>query len=283
MVEEIIFIYSFCSDLLKEVGFVDDRQCKMNSSEIMTVAVISALYFRGNHDMTRRFLKAHGYMRTMLGKSRFNRRVHAIDFDLWQFVLSCLKQALTKKRSNLEYVVDSFPVEVCSNVRSYRCKILSGKKYIGYCSSKKKYYYGIKVHMIASTSGIPMEVLITPASTADILAFKIMEIDIRAGSIVYADKDYTDYEFEDLIEESANIRLVPQRKGNMKRQHYGPVAYVQSLRRKYIETTFSRIVGLFPRSIVAVTKEGFLLKILLFIVAYVFSIIFRDGALAESC
>jgi hypothetical protein len=283
MVEEIIFIYSFCSDLLKEVGFSDDRQSKMTGAEVMTVAVVSALYFRGNHDMARRFLKAHGYMRAMLGKSRFNRRVHAIDFDLWQFVLSCLKQSLTKKSASLEYVVDSLPVEVCSNVRSYRCKSLSGKKYIGYCSSKKKYYYGVKVHIIASTSGIPMEVIITPASTADISALKVMEIDIMAGSTIYADKAYTDYEFEDLLQESANIRLVPQRKENMKRQHYGPVAYVESIRRKYIETTFSRIVGFFPRSIVAVTKDGFLIKILLFIVTYVFSIIFRDSALVKSC
>lgn len=283
MVEEIIFIYVFCSDLLKEVGFVDDRQCKMTAAEIMTVAVISALYFRGNHDMARHFLKDHGYMHTMLGKSRFNRRVHAIDFDLWQFVLSCLKHAMIKRETNLEYVIDSFPVEVCSNVRSYRCKIFSGKKYIGYCSSKKKYYYGVKVHIIASTSGVPMEVVITPASTADISALKIMEIDLIPGSIVYADKAYTDYEFEDLLEESANIRLIPQRKGNMKRQHHGALAYLQSLRRKCIETTFSQIVGLFPRSIVAVTKEGFLIKILSFIVAYVFLMIFRGRALAKSC
>jgi len=78
MVEEIIFIYSVCCDLLKEIGFVDDKQCKMNAAEVMTVALVSATYFQGNHNLARRFLKAHRYIPNMLGKSRFNRRVHAI-------------------------------------------------------------------------------------------------------------------------------------------------------------------------------------------------------------
>ena len=63
----------------------------------------------------------------------------------------------------------------------------------------------------------------------------------------------------------------------------GSLGYLHGLRRKYIETTFSQIVRLFPRAIAAATKEGFLMKILLFIVAYVFSIIFQDRALAKTC
>lgn len=176
MVEEIIFIYSICCDLLKKMGFVDDKQCKMNAAEVMTVALVSATYFHGNHDLARRFLKAHGYIRYMLSKSRFNRRVHSIDFDLWQIIFSSLRLALQGNRTDLEYVIDSFPVEACHNARSHRCKILCGKNFIGYCSSKRKYYYGVKVHMITTTFGIPMELSITPASTADITALKAMQL-----------------------------------------------------------------------------------------------------------
>lgn len=283
MVEEIIFIYSICHDLLREMGFVDDKQCKMNAAEVMTVALVSAMYFHGNHNLARRFLKAHHYIHNMLSKSRFNRRVHAIDFDLWQMVLSALKSTLQGGIAHSEYVIDSFPVEACQNVRSYRCKILKGKSFIGYSSSKKKYYYGVKVHMITTTSGVPMEIIITPASIADITALKIMEIDIVSGSTLYADKAYSDYVFEDLLREAAEIRLVPQRKTCMKRQHYGPLAYQQEIQRKRIETTFSQISKLFPKSIMAVTQRGFIMKILLFIIGYIISIVFRDRALAKSC
>lgn len=283
MVEEIIFVYSICYDLLKEIGFVDDEQCKMNGAEVMTVALVSALYFHGNHDLARRFLKAHRYIHNMLSKSRFNRRLHSIDLDLWRIVFQSLKSALQSRKTHLEYVIDSFPVEVCQNSRSYRCKILSGKNFIGYCSSKKKYYFGVKVHMITTISGMPIEIIITPASIADITALKTMEIDVISGSTLYGDKAYTDYEFEDLLREAAEIRLVPQRKACMKRQHYGPLAYQQEIQRKRIETTFSQITGLFPRSIRASTKRGFIMKIFLFIMAYFFMIAFRNRALAKTC
>lgn len=282
MIEEIIFIYSFCYDLLREAGFVDDIQCKMNAAEVMTVALTSALYFQGNHTLTRRFLKDHGYIHNMLGKSRFNRRVHSIDFDIWQIVFSILRGAFQTNKTDLEYVVDSFPVEACHNARSYRCKILTGKNFIGYCAAKKKYYYGVKVHMVTTTTGTPIEMLITPASTADITALKAMEIDIGHGSFLYGDKAYSDYEFEDLLKEAMDIRLIPQRKSNMKRQHQGSLAYLQTLRRKRIETTFSQITKLFPKSISASTQKGFIMKILLFVLAYIFLRIFRDRALVKT-
>ena len=60
-----------------------------------------------------------------------------------------------------------------------QCKILRGKGFIGYCAAKKKYYYGVKVHMITTTLGAPVEFLIAPASIADITALKAMQIDVR--------------------------------------------------------------------------------------------------------
>jgi hypothetical protein len=45
MDEEIIFIYCICVDLLNSLGISDDPQCKMNSAEIMTVAIVAALFF----------------------------------------------------------------------------------------------------------------------------------------------------------------------------------------------------------------------------------------------
>ena len=253
----------------------------MTVAEVMTVALVAAIYFQGNHNLARRFLKAHRYIHNMLSKSRFNRRIHAIDFELWQIVFSSLKLALQGNNMHFEYIIDSFPVEVCHNARSYRCRILRGKNFIGYCSAKKKYYYGVKVHMLTTTSDIPMEIIITPASTADITALKTMQIDIVPGSTLYADKAYTDHEFEDLLREALEIRLVPQRKECMKRQHYGPLAYLQTIQRKRIETTFSQLTRLFPKSIAAVTKRGFLMKILLFVIAYVFMMAFVTKALGQ--
>jgi IS5 family transposase len=267
MDEEIIFIYCICVDLLNSLGIVDGLQCKMNSAEIMTVAIVSALFFGGNFSKARLMLKSHRYIHKMLSESRLNRRMHQIDISVWQSIFHAIARSFAENSKNLEYLVDSMPVEVCQNVRSYRCRLLNGKQFIGFCKAKKKFYYGFKLHMITNTSGQPLEFIITPASVADITALKIMDINLGQNSKLYADKAYTDYAFEDYLEDIEKIILIPDRKANLKRQHSGSIRFLQSVARKRIETTFSQLVSLFPRKIHAVTSHGFLLKLVIFIVS----------------
>jgi len=268
MDEEIIFIYCICADLLHSLGIDNDPQCKMNSGEIMTVAIVAALFFCGNFSKARLMLKSHKYINNMLSESRLNRRMHEIDISIWQNIFHAIARSFSDNEENLEYLVDSMPVEVCMNVRSYRCRLLSGKQFIGFCKAKKKFYYGFKLHMITNTKGKPIEFIITPASVADITALKVMDMNLAPGSKVYGDKAYTDYALEDYLEEIENITLIPDRKANLKRQHSGCICYLQSVLRKRIETTFSQLVNLFPRKIHAVTREGFLLKLVIFIVSF---------------
>ncbi len=43
------------------------------------------------------------------------------------------------------------------NVSSYRCRLLNGKQFIGFCKAKKKFYYGFKLYMITNSKGKPVE------------------------------------------------------------------------------------------------------------------------------
>lgn len=265
---KIIFIYSFCSDFLNSLGIKSDSQCKMNQAEVMTVALVAALFFGGNFSRARKALMWNGHIKNMLSESRLNRQLHKIDFAIWETVFKMISQTFQRTDTLLEYVVDSMPIEVCANYRSYRCKLLKGREYIGFCKAKKKFYYGFKLHLITLSDGRPIEFLITPASTADITALKMMEIDLPQNSQIYGDKAYTDYSFEDLLREICNVSLIPERKVNAKRQHSGCMRYLQSKLRKRIETTFSEITRLLPRKIEAVTAKGFLMKLLIFICTF---------------
>lgn len=40
----IIAIYCLCDDLLRVMRYRDDRQCQMSSAEVMTTAIVAALY-----------------------------------------------------------------------------------------------------------------------------------------------------------------------------------------------------------------------------------------------
>ena len=87
------------------------------------------------------------------------------------------------------------------------------------------------------------------------------------GSIIYADKAYNDYEIEDLLKEVDHIQLIPMRKKNSKRALPPSISFVQSYHRKRVETTGSLIEQLLPKSIHAVTSQGFELKVALFVIA----------------
>ena len=65
----------------------------------------------------------------------------------------------------------------------------------------------------------------------------------------------------------AGIWLQPIRKKNSKRPVPPSVAYLQSRGRKIVETTGSLIERLLPKSIHAVTAQGFELKVMLFVLA----------------
>jgi len=225
---KIIFIYCFCSDFLHSIGIKSDPQCKMNRAEVMTIAITAALFYGGNFSLTRKVFIWKRLIQNMLSESRLNRQLHHIEFSIWEAVFRLISKAFQQSENSFEYLIDSMPIEVCANYRSYRCKLLKGKQFIGFCKAKKKFYYGFKLHLLTTTNGMPIEFLITPASVADITAFKMMEIDLLKNSTIYGDKAYNDYSFEDCLKEICEIQLIPDRKVNSKRQHSSCVQYIQT-------------------------------------------------------
>jgi hypothetical protein len=79
---------------------------------------------------------------------------------------------------------------------------------------------------------------------------------------------YNDYEIEDLLKEVDHIQLLPIRKKNSMRAFPPYVSFVQHYHRKRVETSGSLIARLLPKSIHAVTSQGFELKVVLFVIAY---------------
>jgi hypothetical protein len=261
-----IAIYCFIDDYLKIAGTKTASKRKLSDAEVITTALVAARYFAGNFTLARDYMRLyHGS--NMPHKSNFNRRLHELSF-----MISCLFVALGNSLKELncssEYVIDSFPVAVCRNIRIPRCRLLQNKAYHGYNASKREYFYGFKVEVITTADGLPVEYFIVAGSVHDITAFKSMNINLPQESILYADSAYTDHETEDLLQECEKVALLVERKNNSKREDSPAMAFIKKAMRKRIETSFSEIEAAFPRSIHAVTAQGFLLKIVLFLFAY---------------
>lgn len=267
MDEQIIATYCLCDELLKAIHHREDPQCQMNDAEVMTTALTAALFFRGKHESARTLLKQQGYVPQMLSKSRFSRRLHRLKEPL--VVLFNLLGHLWKTLNVAAiYVIDSLPVAVCDNIRIARSKLYPNKKFRGYIASKKRYFYGLKIHLMVTQDGQPVELFLTHGGFGDIDALKCYTYNLPDGAIIYADRAYNDYEIEDLLKEVDHIQLVPMRKKNSTRPLPPYVSFVQHYHRKRIETAGSLIEQLLPKSIHAVTSQGFELKVALFVIAY---------------
>ncbi len=233
----------------------------------MTIALVAAEFFTGNQQKALDFLTSHGYI-AALSKSRFNRRLHRIPETLWQMALFVLAQMHQKTNPERVHVVDTFPVPVCHNIRIQRCKLYGGKAFRGYCASKKQYYFGLKASVIVTAAGEPVELLLVPASTADISALRSMDLHLPEGSTIFGDTGFLDIAFETAVREEAGLRLVVPRRSNMKEQLDGCLEYVCGVSRKRVETTFSQLTERLARSVHAATPRGFELKILLTVLAF---------------
>ena len=266
MDDKIIATFCLCDDLLKTLHHQEDCQCQMNDAEIMTTALIASLCFRGNQESARTMLKQHGYIPHMVSKSRLSRRLHRIKEIFIVFFNLC---AQTWKTLNTEaiYVIDSLPIAVCDHIRIRRSKIYSHEDFRGYQASKKRYFYGLKIHLMVTQDGQPVECFLTPGGCGDVDALKYYAYELPDGSIIYADKAYNDYEIEDLLKDVDHIQLLPMRKKNSKRAVSPSISFVQSYYRKRVETAGSLIEQLLPKSIHAVTSQGFELKVALFVIA----------------
>ena len=266
MDDKIVATFCLCDDLLKAIHHQEDCQCQMNDAEIMTTALTASLFFRGNHESARALLKQHGYIPHMVSKSRFSRRLHRIK-TLFIILFDLLGNIWKMLNTDAVYVIDSLPVAVCDNIRIRRSRIYSKEDFRGYQASKKRYFYGLKIHLMVTQDGQPVECLLTPGGFGDVDALKYYAYELPNGAIIYADKAYNDYEIEDLLKEVAHIELLPMRKKNSKRALSPSVTFVQSYRRKRVETAGSLIEQLLPKSIHAVTSQGFELKVALFVIA----------------
>lgn len=271
MDDTITTIYCLCDDFLKVMGYRDDPQVHLSSAEVMTVPLVAATFFGANIEATRRFLNEYGYMPKMISKGRFNRRMHAIEPVLWQGLFALLAELFKRHNTQRTYVVDSLPIPACDNIRIRRCKLYPleehGGAFRGYIASKRRYFYGLRMHLMVTEAGEPVEFSLVAASEADVSVFKDLELDLPKGSIILADKAYTDYDYEDLLEE-VGMHLKAQRKKNSRRPMPLWEEFLGKPIRQYIETAFGQLTSFFPKKIHAVTPRGFELKIVWFLLAF---------------
>ena len=219
-------------------------------------------------ERARRFLHEYDYVPASISKSRLKRLLYAIGPELWQGLFSVLAGLFKRRNVRGTYAVDSLPVATCDNIRIRHCRLYPLQEHAGafrgYIASKRRYFYGLQVHLVVTEAGEPVEFALAAGSEADVAVFKDLELDLPEGSIIHADKAYTDYDYENLLKE-VGLNLKAQRKKNSKRPMPAWEEFLGKPVRQYIETVFGGLTGMFSKKIHAVTPRGFELKIVWFL------------------
>jgi len=239
---------------------------RLTDAQVLTTALVAARFFGGNLTLGRHYMEQH-WGQNRLDKSGFTRRLHTLAdtlLALFALVGDLVKNLHTEAR----YVLDSFPVAVCHNTRIPRCKLLTGKAYHGRCASKRSWFYGLRVQVVATSNGIPVEFHIHAGAESEQVGQRGLPLDLPEGSLLYTDAGYTDYVAENLFNQASGSQQQTARRKNSKRPHHPAQNFLLQYFRKGIETCFSQLTARFPKQIHAVTAAGFALKIALFIFAH---------------
>lgn len=149
--------------------------------------------------------------------------------------------------------------------------LLGGEEHRGYNASKRRYFYGLKVHLLITGYSAPVEFVLTPGSTADLSGLKGLLLEVPRGAVVHGDRACTDYQEEDLLLEAGEVILRSQRKANSKRPLPACLEFLSKPIRQRVETTFSQLEALLPKHIHAVTPNGLVLKLVCFLLVVSFS------------
>lgn len=273
MQDTITTVYVVCAEVLEALGLQDDVQSHYSHAEVMMVPVVAALFHHGNHALTRRFLHEHGYTRNTLSASRFCRRLARLPHSAWSMVFSLLAQVSKAHNTTDVYAVDSTCVTVCANCRIQRCRLFPVEQHEalrGYQASKKRHFFGFKVHLLVTAQGEPIEFFISEGSLHDLEGLKRLPVDIPPGSTLYGDKAYKDQKEEWLLQDAAGVRFLPLRRKNAKEPLPPCVVYLAHIGRQQVETAFGLMRYQMPHHIHAVSPQGFLLKLQAAVVALAF-------------
>jgi hypothetical protein len=173
------------------------------------------------------------------------------------------------------FIIDSLPMPVCKRVRASRCKKVRGKAFCGYCAAKKEPFFGWRLHLICTASGVPVSFDLLPAAHHDLTPIHELTAHLPHGASVFGDKGYLSEPDTASILAATGVRLIAIRRKNM-----SPLAWADDydLRfyRRRIETVYSQMAAMGLQQLHARTNHGFDLKAWATILALAFSNLISD-------
>ena len=195
----------------------------LSDAELLTMAVMSALLGFTSERRWLRYVDDHlaGMFPRRIGQSGYNKRLRKA-FFLFVRVIRMLAMD-TSLWSDDVWVVDSTPVQCGCSRETVKRSDAAGWAEYGYCASHSRYFWGLRLHLVCTLSGLPVLFALAGAKADEretllgMLEAARDVVDAHPGQTLIGDKNYFGRAFEADLTERELVLLRPVRKGEAKR------------------------------------------------------------------
>ncbi|MBB2892711.1 IS982 family transposase [Flexivirga oryzae] len=216
----------------------------LTDAELVTLSVMQALLGFTSEARWLRFATTHlrhlfPYLPLQPG---YNKRLRKLSATIGWLIRVLGRD--TSIWSDDVWVVDSTPVECGRSRETAKRSDLAGFAEYGCCASHSRFFWGLRLHLLATVHGLPIGFALTGAKADErhalqgILADPALA-DLAVGNTVIGDKNYFGADFEDHLTRAGIELLRPARKGEPDRpgsQFFKPL-------RQVIESIFDTLKG----------------------------------------
>ena len=195
----------------------------ISDAEMVTLSVMQALAGYTSEARWLRFAGEHlRHLFPYLPKQPgYNKRLRRLACTL-NWLIGALARD-TSVWSDDVWVVDSTPVECSRSRETVKRSDLAGWAEYGYCASHSRFFWGLRLHLVATLHGLPIGYALTGAKADERqVLLGLLHDDptlaaSRPGQILLADKNYFGRDFEATIAERGIQLLRRARKGEPER------------------------------------------------------------------
>jgi Transposase DDE domain len=196
---------------------------RISDAELITLAVLQALLGFTSEARWLRHARTHlrHLFRYLPQQPGYNKRLRRLGPSL-EWLIGALARDTTLWTDDV-WLIDSTPVECGRSRETARRSDLAGYAEYGYCASHTRYFWGLRLHLLATLHGLPVGFALTGAKADErqvLLSVLTAEPDLLNGrhrQLLIADKNYYGREFEAALQAGGLELLRPTRKGEPQR------------------------------------------------------------------
>lgn len=196
---------------------------KLSDAELITLAVMQALL--GFTSEARWLRHAHAHLAVMFPSlpattAAYNKRLRKTASTM-QHLIAAFATSCPSYSDDI-WLVDSTPVECGRSRETAKRSDLAGWAGYGYCASHSRFFWGLRLHLITTPSGLPVAFALTnPKIDERDVAADMLSIDPRLDhhgpQTLIADKGYRRASFEANLTDARITLIRPAMKGEKPR------------------------------------------------------------------